>query len=67
MSKGSYGTSMGITRVGYDRRYVRTFGNKQAHRFVCNRCRNPFKQGEKGKQTTYNAWKHYPKCPGGGA
>jgi hypothetical protein len=56
---------MGIERPKYSRSYVRTFGKKQAHRFVCNRCKIQFQPGETGKQTSFNAYKHI-ECPTGG-
>ena len=63
MGRGSYGRAMGLMKVGFSRSYIRTFGKREAPKFVCNRCRNRFKQGDRAKQTTYNAWRHYPSCP----
>lgn len=55
---------MSIERAKYNRSYIRTFGKRQAHKYVCNRCRSKFQPGDQGKQTTFNAWSHYPVCGG---
>ena len=63
MSKGSYaGSSMGLVRVGYSRSFVRTFGKREARKYVCNRCGTRFKAGETGKQTSFAAYRHI-QCP----
>lgn len=57
-------SAMTLKRIPFSRTAVRTFRSKDAHKFVCNRCVLPFQPGEKGKQTSFGAYKHV-KCPKG--
>jgi hypothetical protein len=65
MGRRGYGASS-LTYVGIPTNKVWTFSKRDVRGNngpVCNRCVWRIKAGEKAKQTTPGAWKHYPTCP----